>query len=668
MFPHSARAGSTTSTTTSTTGGSIALEQANADLTLLHQSLARSAKISDRMGAVLGELDDRLARLEKSLVPIYKETGRLTRVSKNLESTMRSIDGLLGHHDLVEREEGLIKAGPKPDDLKPYFAAIDRLVSASEALRKTDAKGQSATLAQMAALIESGARQLVGVFSKWVKDTSPSMDAGALFDQGKPFPTLTPFFLEHALPLLLYLRSLPDPIGPSLSSDATKQYASLRAAYIEESLREAAKEVLVDATPRVVTVSVGAGTGGDLDGEGAEGGRERRSLGRVVDVLFALAKSEHALLSTVFSTSPSSLRSQIYSSLLPPSLTLLTTTANNLNTLIKKTAQHALIPLAFASFVELSERNGEFEEWVRAKAGRKENEVGELTHAFRGTCMTSLPGILEETKTWGAKPPPANEATAAGVHPMTVSVVNFMRQLSDNQPTVEAFLAVLGAGNWGGPSKNSAVASAGAGGAAAEEGGLLGRYLNDVLSVLLTALDSRSRLLRGRTGTGPIFQLNNLSYIRHSTLSSSIGDLLGEAAEDALNKRMRTTKASYLDVWSPLVSALLDAGFADQSGAAGALKAGLGAVKGAGGTERRETKDRFVRFHEALEEVEQLHAAAGWEEGEVELRERLKGEVERMVVPTYAKFVQRHRKDNYSTKYVRLDADGLEAKIRQIFD
>lgn len=26
-----------------------------------------------------------------------------------------------------------------------------------------------------------------------------------------------------------------------------------------------------------------------------------------------------------------------------------------------------------------------------------------------------------------------------------------MRQLSDNQPTVESFLATLGAGNWGGP-------------------------------------------------------------------------------------------------------------------------------------------------------------------------------------------------------------------------
>ncbi|GAA6008793.1 hypothetical protein JCM10207_001726 [Rhodosporidiobolus poonsookiae] len=654
-LPHSA--------TSTSSSGSIALEQANADLTLLHQSLGRSAKISDRMSTVLGQLDDRLARLEKSLVPIYKETGRLTRVSKNLESTVRSIDGLLGHHDLVEREEGLIKAGPRPDDLKPYLAALDRLVAASEALKKTEGtaaagQGQGVTLAQMVALIESGAKQLVSVFSKWVKETSPSMDAGALFDAGKPFPTLSAHFLDAALPLLTYLRALPDPIGPRTSTDLVRAYTEVRSAYIEESLRDAAKEVLVDATPSVVRSAIG----GEAGPEGVV--KERRTLGRVLDVLFALAKSEHALLGTVFSSFPAAQRTTIYASLLPPSLALLSQTGSNLSSLIKKHPfpTHALVPLALASFVELSERQGEFEEWVRGKAGRKENEVGELMHSYRGTCLTALAGVIEETKTWGTKPPPATEATSAGVHALTVSAVTFMRQLADHQPTAETFLATLGAGNWGGPSRNSAVAGG------ESEGGLVGRYLNDLLTVLLASLDSRARLLRGRTGTASIFLLNNLSYIRHQTLSSSISDLVGEQAEDQLNKRMRAAKAAYLDVWSPLVSALLDAGFAEQSGAAGALKAGLGAVKGAGGTERRETKDRFVRFHEALEDVEGLHAQARWEEGEVELRERLKGEVERMVVPTYAKFVQRHRKDNYSTKYVRLDADGLEAKIRSIFD
>lgn len=39
-------------------------------------------------------------------------------------------------------------------------------------------------LGSQGALIDSGARQLIGIFTKWVKETSPSMDAGKLYDQG----------------------------------------------------------------------------------------------------------------------------------------------------------------------------------------------------------------------------------------------------------------------------------------------------------------------------------------------------------------------------------------------------------------------------------------------------------------------------------------------------
>ncbi|GAA6058929.1 hypothetical protein JCM10212_002881 [Sporobolomyces blumeae] len=654
-FPYSVNAAS------SSTSSSIALEQANADLLLLQQSLSRSAKISDRMSSVLGELDDRLAKLEKSLVPIYKETGKLTRVSKNLESTMRSLDGLLGHHDLVEREEGLIKSGPKQGDLQPYLAAIDRLVAASEALRKTDAKGQSATLAQMGALIEAGAKQVVAAFARMVKETSPTMDAGSLFDKGKSFPTLTSQFVETALPLLTYLLALPSSLGPKSFADATRTYTEMRGLWIEEGLKNAAKEVLVDAVPGLAgSPASGARSGAVGLGSGPATG-ERRGLGRLLDVMFALFKSEYAVLGTVFSTLSPSQQAPIYASLLPPALALFAQTASNLNTLIKKSL-HSLIPIAFSSFTELQERATEYEDVVRARAARKENEVGDALHSFRGTCLSSLPGMIEDVKSFGTKAPTGTEIASAAVSPVTINVVNFARQLADNQPVVETFLAVLGPGNWGGPKSSAGSA------AKDDENGLLPRYLSDLLTTLLHSLEGRARQLRGRQGTSTIYLLNNVSFLRHSILSSQTSDLLGEEFEDVVNKKMRATKSSYLEIWSPLVGSLLDAGLADQSGATSAIKAGIGAVKGAGGTERRDTKDRFVRFHEALDDVEALHGVAKLDHGEVELRERLKGEVERMVVPTYAKFVQRHRKDNYSTKYVKLDAEGLEAKIRSIFD
>ena len=108
-------------------------------------------------------------------------------------------------------------------------------------------------------------------------------------------------------------------------------------------------------------------------------------------------QSEYAVLGTVFSTLSTSQKSPLYASLLPLPLSLFSQTSSNLNTLIKKSL-HPLIPIAFASFSELSERNGEYEEVVRKKSGRKENELGESLHSFRGTCLSSLPGMIEDVK------------------------------------------------------------------------------------------------------------------------------------------------------------------------------------------------------------------------------------------------------------------------------
>lgn len=59
------------------------IEQSTADLTLLNQSLRLSRSTTIKTTERLNELDRRLARLEKSLLPIHKQTGKLTRVSKS---------------------------------------------------------------------------------------------------------------------------------------------------------------------------------------------------------------------------------------------------------------------------------------------------------------------------------------------------------------------------------------------------------------------------------------------------------------------------------------------------------------------------------------------------------------------------------------------------------
>ena len=68
--------------------------QSNAELALLSQSLAKSKRVSERLILSTSNFENRLARLEKSLVPIHKQTGRLTRVSKSTlsKSELRRAD------------------------------------------------------------------------------------------------------------------------------------------------------------------------------------------------------------------------------------------------------------------------------------------------------------------------------------------------------------------------------------------------------------------------------------------------------------------------------------------------------------------------------------------------------------------------------------------------
>lgn len=154
---------------------------------------------------------------------------------------------------------------------------------------------------------------------------------------------------------------------------------------------------------------------------------------------------------------------------------------------------------------------------MRRKSGRKENELGESLHSFRGTCLSSLPGMIEDVKVSRDTPNLLRSSadlrrSCTGIRkqgsdrergcfcssqfshaqckfeaflpfdetsiltkvissaPRT-QVVNFARQLADNQSVVETFLNVLGAGNWGGPKSSAPSKDDG-------ENGLLPRYLS----------------------------------------------------------------------------------------------------------------------------------------------------------------------------------------------
>lgn len=81
-----------------------------------------------------------------------------------------------------------------------------------------------------------------------------------------------------------------------------------------------------------------------------------------------------------------------------------------------------MVGTAFNIFTTLSEHVDLFDDWVRQKASRKENELGDLLHAFRGSCLRSLPEMIEEVKSWGSKPLTPQESASGGIGDMTKNV------------------------------------------------------------------------------------------------------------------------------------------------------------------------------------------------------------------------------------------------------
>lgn len=163
--------------------------------------------------------------------------------------------------------------------------------------------------------------------------------------------------------------------------------------------------------------------------------------------------------------------------------------------------------------------------------------------------------------------------------------------------------------------------------------------IGDLLGALLTALETRSKNMRSlpqsnmagpvattsntnRPSVGPIFLLNNIAFLRREVLSSAISDVLGDRSEDSLNRLHRSAKTSYMEIFSGLVACLMDA-----PSESGLLKTGLGVVGVGPSGEKREVKDRFVRFNDALSDVENVHRMARIDPNEEVLRDRLKDDV-----------------------------------------
>ncbi|KAK7052358.1 Cullin repeat-like-containing domain protein [Favolaschia claudopus] len=613
------------------------MDDETAEIELLEQNLNKTRQISQRMTTILNSFDTRLAKLEKSILPLYTSTQILNRRANNIEKALLKIDEVASNQEGIAAEEALILRGPQPGQLPVYQEALERL-NASIAFQSSDRD-----ILDTARLVETGAKKLTQLFTKLVAEGSTgSTPAPNSEISSAPFPAT---LLTTLRLLIAYMRTLPlpashpsHPAAPAIMStlkDAQKGYADMRGTWSRKCLEAQGKRV-IDRADTVDSIVAG------------------KDFGRWVESLLSVADEEYKYIKELSPLSSPNVVASSYNSLLNPILSLFSTTLTSLIAFIKP-ALHKYAFCALAAYEALLALQPRWDALLsrRGSENAKANELKDGLITLRGICLRSFPEFLADIKMASlAKSVPGTE-TSVGVADFVNNAVKYLDRLPEVHGAAGAALLQLGDGNWKmgegvTVGKSSKLVDG-------DEQLILEHFIFDVISTAINSLTTISRSQR-RPAHGSIFLLNNISYLRHNIVleptHEALLDFLSRQSQDALNSNFRTAKAAYFDAnFSPLLQTLTD----DPAGKSGQKSA---------------VKEKFTRFYELLEEVLERHKGARLLEDDPDGRQSIGEDVVKLVVPSLQRFTNKYREKEFSKnpqKYIKQSPDDVERQLKAMY-
>lgn len=201
-------------------------------------------------------------------------------------------------------------------DPGPYLETIERVQRGLDYLSKSDLKSQQKVMTRMHDLIETGSRNVCSVIKDWVNAESQDiLDPADYLPRGIALPVLSEATLEHVVPLLSFLKTLPThpKTHHAPFSSALAAYAEIRSTYVENCLAPSNRRVVAYAQERVGVSAGAAGRAGMAaawdDDEDVGYARGNAGLGEWISSTLDMAENEYGVVSSLLNSldPPSSL-------------------------------------------------------------------------------------------------------------------------------------------------------------------------------------------------------------------------------------------------------------------------------------------------------------------------------------------------------------------------
>lgn len=657
------------------------LKQDESRLAELRESLEKSEQLTGNMVTILDSFTTRLKKLDETILPVYNQTLRLTRLQENVEKTLQQLDRVIGFHHVADEVEPKVREGPVAG-IEAYLKLLEKLHVAVEFF--TQNNPGSVELSHVNELFETGLEMLQKEFLQLLKRHSKPVPVPILHDIAacedmEDLPLLEHLPVRTVLDLKAIAQYLMSPGG---NTDIMSVYAQIRSNQLGRSLnslKEASQQaqLLPASIPKKSSFaaaflkghgpspikratkreSVRRGEPGPRLGSSASFLGEPTLAGPVEDQLEGC--SAFMSSATVFLRLIQS-EVRLMEQIIPPQ--------HHKHVLDSLTKQPIEFFMREGEALFQQARRGiiRHDFSITISCLRVIKIIQTLQPEYRGVLQglpsdsfSRFPLLIEQFEKLGLKalddytqyirgdPEKQSNLPKDGtVHELTSNTMWFIEQLLDYTRIVGDMF--LGQSSFGRRSTDL------------ERKKALGQYLVRVLDALNINLDNKARCYENPF-LSAVFLMNNYHFIHRAFTGNEI--MLKQLTEvfqdieDHYNSLIGNQGRAYQRGFLKLISFL------------GQEASMTVAAEKVGKQSRQVLKDKFKGFNTELEELHRMQQQ--WSIPDAQLRARIREDNVEMITPLYTEFYRQFSKANFTKnheKYVKYTPESLEDTLRAFFD
>ncbi|XP_067648559.1 exocyst complex component 7 [Eurosta solidaginis] len=158
----------------------LKLERETSSLAMLKDSVEKYHDLSTQMSGILTVFEQRLGKLEQTILPVYQETEQLQNRQQNLEATLSCLENVLAHYDVSQEVCNLVHQGPIEGNVGVFLEALGKLRSAMDYFLHHNS--QSVELENVTSLFNTGCEGLNQHFRLLLKKHSSPLKPVDLLD------------------------------------------------------------------------------------------------------------------------------------------------------------------------------------------------------------------------------------------------------------------------------------------------------------------------------------------------------------------------------------------------------------------------------------------------------------------------------------------------------